>query len=237
MKSRTGPSTIKRFYQARVLSLAVLSTIICGAWSTNVDAQHDSKGSETTKDLEGEKWTSLFDGKTLGDWKSANFGGEGNVEVRDKQVVLSPGVMLTGITWTKEFPKSDYEVELEAQRVDGIDFFCGITFPVKESHCSFIVGGWAGSVVGLSSIDGRDASENDTTKYMDFEDGRWYRIKVRVEEQRIRCWIDDKIVVDEDIEGHKLSIRPEVDLSRPLGIASFQTTAALKNLRYRRLEK
>ena len=31
---------------------------------------------------------------------------------------------------------------LEAARMEGMDFFAGITFPVKESYCPWIVGGW-----------------------------------------------------------------------------------------------
>jgi hypothetical protein len=48
----------------------------------------------------------------------------------------------------------NYEIKLEAKKVTGNDFFCGMTFPVGDSFCSFIVGGWGGPVVGLSSIDG-----------------------------------------------------------------------------------
>ena len=180
-------------------------------------------------------WTSLFDGKSLGDWKSSNFGGEGIVAVEDKRILLNFGDSLTGIAYTKAFPKQDYELRLEAMRVDGIDFFCGLTFPVAESHCSLIVGGWAGAVVGLSSIDGRDASENATTQYRKFDEGKWYRIRVRVTADRIRCWIDDEQLVDQDIRGHRISTRPEVDQSKPLGIAAWQTKAALRGIEFRRL--
>ena len=182
-------------------------------------------------------WTSLFDGKSLGDWKPSRFGGDGDVSVEDKRIVLDFGDSLTGIVYTKPFPKRDYEVRLEAMRVDGIDFFCGLTFPVAESHCSLIVGGWAGAVVGLSSIDGRDASENATTQYRKFDEGKWYRVRVRVTSEQIRCWIDDQLIVDQDIRGRRLSTRPEVDQSKPLGIAAWQTKAALRGIEYRRLNE
>jgi hypothetical protein len=178
----------------------------------------------------------LFDGKKLEDWKVANFGGEGRIRVEDGRVLMDFGEMLTGITYTKEFPKTDYEIRLEAMRVDGIDFFCGLTFPVSDAHCSLIVGGWAGAVVGLSSLDGRDASENETTRYMKFETGRWYRIRVRVTSERIEAWIDDEQVVSQDTRGRKITTRTEVDLSKPLGIAAWQTKAALRKIEYRRLK-
>lgn len=182
-------------------------------------------------------WTSLFDGRSLGDWKPSNFGGEGAVTVADKQLVLHFGDSLTGIVYTKPFPKQDYEIRLDAMRVDGNDFFCGLTFPVAESHCSFVVGGWAGAVVGLSCIDGRDASENDTTQYMKFDEGHWYCIRVRVTAERIQCWIDDRRVVDQDLRGRRISIRAEVEPSKPLGIAAWQTKAALRRIEFRPLTK
>ena len=89
---------------------------------------------------------------------------------------------VSGVTWTKPFPKSNYEFRLEAMRVQGSDFFAGITFPVGGAHCSWINGGWGGMVVGLSSLDDMDASENDTGVSRIFESGRWYRLRLRVTE-------------------------------------------------------
>lgn len=181
-------------------------------------------------------WQPLFDGRTLEGWKSTRFGGEGEVWVEGGAIRLDFGSSLTGVTYQAAFPKMDYEICLQAMRVDGIDFFCGLTFPVDESHCSLIVGGWAGAVVGLSSIDGRDASENETTRFMAFETGRWYRIRLRVRPQRIEAWIDDQQVVDQSLAGHRVSTRTEVDLSRPLGISAWETRAALRRIRFRRLD-
>lgn len=181
-------------------------------------------------------WQPLFDGETLDSWKSTQFGGEGDVHVERGAIHLEFGSPLTGITYTQPFPRVNYEVELEARRIDGIDFFCALTFPVDDAYCSFVVGGWAGSVVGLSSIDGKDASENDTTRYMNFETGRWYRIRLRVTPVAIQAWIDDQQVVDQPRANHKISTRNEVSLSAPLGIATFETRAALRKLRFRELK-
>ena len=42
-------------------------------------------------------------------------------------------------------------------------------------------------------------------------------------------------MIDQNLKDRKISIRHEVELSRPFGITSFATTAALKNIRLRKL--
>ena len=179
------------------------------------------------------EWRSLFDGKSLGAWKQSGYGGAGDTEVADGVIRIPMGVDLSGITWADEFPKEGYEVELEARRVEGNDFFCGLTFPVGEDPCSFIVGGWGGAIVGLSSIDGADAADNQTTLVRAFKTGRWYTVKVRVTQERIECFLDGERVVDQPRAGHRISIRESVEPSRPLGVATYCTVAELRNLRWR----
>jgi hypothetical protein len=195
----------------------------------------DGKPRETVAAAASES-RSLFDGKTLQGWKKSDFAGSGEVEIKDGQIILGTGNDMTGITWTNDLPRNNYEVTLEAMRVDGSDFFCGFTFPVKQDPCSLIVGGWGGGVVGLSSIDGSDASENETTTFTSFKAGQWYRIKLRVTDPKIEAWIDDKKVVDLKLEGRRLSIRIEVESSKPFGFATWRTTGALRNLNLRTID-
>lgn len=176
----------------------------------------------------------LFDGRSLKGWRKSDFTGSGTVQVQEGKIVLGSGYM-TGITWTNDVPKMDYEVSLEAMRVEGADFFCGLTFPVRESAASLIVGGWGGGVVGISSLDYMDAANNETTKFMQFESNRWYKIRVRVQPERLQAWIDDKQIVDVNTKDRKISIRAECEPSRPLGVATYATTAALRNLKIRYL--
>jgi len=178
-------------------------------------------------------WRSLFDGAALGNWRPTGFGGDGDVVVEDGAIRIGMGADLSGITWTGDVPRQGYEVSLDAQRADGNDFFCGLTFPVGEDPCSLIVGGWGGGVVGLSSIDGDDAAHNATTLYKEFKTGRWYAVRVRVTPDRIVCFIDDEQVIDQPLKGHRVSVRNEVLPSRPLGIATYATTALVKNIRWR----
>ncbi|MCU0462119.1 MAG: DUF1080 domain-containing protein [Bacteroidales bacterium] len=179
--------------------------------------------------------TYLFNGKTLDGWEITNFGPQGPVYVSGGAIILGMGEGCTGITYKKAFPEMNYKVSLEAKRVAGNDFFCGMTFPVSKDPCTLIIGGWGGTVVGLSSIDKKDASENETTRLMKFETDHWYRICLMVREDTIKALIDDEVVVDFAIGDKMLSIRPEVELSKPFGITSWYTMAAVRNIRVERI--
>ena len=184
-------------------------------------------------------WESLFDGTTLAKWKSTKFGGEGEVVVEDGQITLNMGTgAMTGITWAgqrDDLPDLDYEISLRAMRVEGDDFFCGLTFPYKDSHATLICGGWGGGLVGISSLGHMDASENETSTYYEFKSGQWYDILLRIRDNSIKAWIDGKQVIDAQPGERKVDVRIEVEDSIPLGIAMWHTKAALKDLQLRRL--
>jgi|WetSurMetagenome_2_1015567.scaffolds.fasta_scaffold05122_7 hypothetical protein len=211
-----------------VVFLAVLSMVCCkGRQINQVEVLGQHAGIKDS--------TAIFDGKSLVGWEITNFGPQGPVSVAGGEVILGMGDGCTGITWKGDFPTTNYEVSLDAMKVDGNDFFCGMTFPAGKYPCTLIVGGWGGTTIGLSSIDGMDASENKTTTLMKFEKKQWYHISLTVKGDYIVAMIDSIKVVDFTIGNHKLSIRPEVELSKPFGIASWKTTAALRNIRLKRI--
>ena len=206
---------------------ALVAIVVCRT-------QSQEAGQPSSK--EKQAWKSLFDGKSLSGWKSANFGGEGEVEVRDGAIVMDQGNDMTGVTYGRtDFPRTNYEVTLEGKRLKGNDFFCTTTFPVGDTYCSLVTGGWGGTVVGLSSINGLDASENETSQSIVFQSNRWYDVRIRVTPTRIEAWLDDKQIVDQDIKGKQIYTRIEVELSQPLGIASYRTKSALREIRLRRI--
>jgi hypothetical protein len=182
-------------------------------------------------------WQSMFDGQSLKGWKETPFTGKGVVKVQDGCLVIGKGYM-TGVTYTGTLPKANYEVRMEAQRAEGHDFFAGITFPVNDSFITWINGGWGGSMVGLSSLDGNDASENETSTSRNFEPGRWYSLWFAVTPDRIRTWIDEEPVIDVQIGNHEVGLRPgETDLSKPFGIATYNTTSKVRKIEWRPLPK
>ena len=182
-------------------------------------------------------WKPLFDGKTLTGWKAPNFSGQGEVEVKDGTLILGAGSDITGMNYAGDLPQMNYEVALEASRQQGSDFFCGLTLPYGDNCCTLVLGGWGGSLVGLSSINGDDASENETTKFLKFEKDKWYRVRVKMTPEKIEAWIDDEQIVKVETEGKKIDMRAgEVELSKPFGIATFRTQAALRDIKLRLLD-
>jgi hypothetical protein len=226
-------TTSKRYFVYCILS----SILFCPIFITNCSDGRKPKTAGVVKAMETLDSTLLFDGKSLDGWEITNFGPQGPVYVSGNEIILGMGDGCTGITWKRAFPRTDYEVSLDAMRVAGNDFFCGMTFPAGNDPCTLIIGGWGGATVGLSSIDGKDASENETTTILNFDKNRWYHIRLVVSEGVIKSWIDSVKVVDFNIGRRKISIRPEVELSRPFGIASWNTTAAIRNIHLQIIEK
>ena len=143
----------------------------------------------------------------------------------------------TGIRWTGDSPKTGYEISLEARRVAGSDFFCGVTFPVEDAALTLVCGGWSGMVVGLSSIDGEPAVENETCTAQEFEMGRWYRIRLRVTKPLVEVWIDDEKIIELPTADRKFSLYWEMEPMQPLGICSWVTTGGLRKIRFRRVDE
>ena len=221
--------------RARAISVSV------GAIMKSLEHVYHAEGLvaelQEARQISSVTWTPLFDGHKLGDWQSSEFGTDGPLEVINGEISIGMGDPLSGITWQGEFPQDNYELSLEAKRVEGFDFFCGLTFPVGQDSCSFILGGWGGGLVGLSSIDGLDASENDTNQYIQLDDNRWYAIRICVEANSITCLLDGEELIVQERAGREISIRPEMFMCKPLGVATYATAGRLRNLQYRLLRE
>jgi hypothetical protein len=173
----------------------------------------------------------LFDGTSLEGWKATEFGGAGELVLEEGALVLELGNPLTGITWVgRELRREDYALEVRATKLAGHDFFCGLTFPIGEECASLILGGWGGTTCGLSCIDGRDASENETTSYRRFENDREVRIRIEVSASAVLAFLDGERLLEVARAGKRFSVRGEVVASQPLGYCAFATRAALRTI-------
>lgn len=178
----------------------------------------------------------LFNGKSLDDWESVDVGGSGIVEMEGGVMIINQGENVSGAIYKKAatLPTTNYEITLEAKRLQGVDFFVGLTFPVGDlkTCATLICGGWGGSVTGISCIDNMDASDNNTSSYQRYKDDEWYAIKLRVTPDNLSAWLGEKQIIDEDIKDKKLSVRPgPIESYLPLSLTTFNTTSAIRNIK------
>ena len=219
-------------------ALATAETALAAAKTAVAEAKAALSNAAAT-----EKWVSLFDGESTAGWSIPVYGGDGDVDVQEGNLVIGRGEMMTGIRYEKEFPKNNYELRFEARRAQGYDFFAACTFPVKESFCTLINGGWGGGLTGLSSIDGYDASENSSSMHFTYKENIWYRFRMQVTDDTIQVWItpqdkegnwgEEESVIKLVIEDRKLSTRFEVERYKPLGFCTWVTEGHLRNIEYR----
>lgn len=169
----------------------------------------------------------LFDGVDLGDWRVGVFTGADEFDLAKDGVVLPQTTALAGMTYVGEPPMTPYTLRIDATKRYGGDFFLGVTFPVRGEHLTLVLGGWGGSVTGLSCLDGLDAAENDTMTHRHYPNGKRFRVELRVTDGRVTALVDDDVVVDASLEARVLGLRPEVLASRPLGLASYATSTVV----------
>lgn len=229
----------------RILTAAIVTSLGFHCLIVSAQEKQPTEGLSGSAALKPgpDGWISLFDGKSLTGWKQTDFtkGGKVHVEPKfqgpDSAIVVDAGSSLSGFNWTgKVVPKTNYEIDLEVMKIKGEDFMCGLTFPVGDSHASLILGGWGGYTTGISSLNGMDASENETQKSISYALDKWYKVRMRVTPAKLEAWIDEKKIIDVDITDKKVSLRIGViDLSVPIGISTYQTTSAFRAIRLHRL--
>lgn len=162
------------------------------------------------------------------------FEDHGSVLFGTDQIVLNGGDPATGIRFRGVVPRDSYEVTFEAQRLVGSDFFCGLTFPIGDEHCTLVLGGWSGTIVGLSNVDDEPAVENLTATSIEFENECWYSVRVVVD-KAIHVWIADRKVIELERGGHRFTLWWEQEEMAPFGIATWGgTTGIIRELRVRK---
>lgn len=175
----------------------------------------------------------LFNGKDLTGWKRAEIIDNGEIKVLPNGIVeCGVGRPISGIAYTNKFPTMNYELSLEAMRVEGDDFFIALTIPVEKSFCTVIIGGWGGGLCGLSSYDGGDAANNQWAQGLTLKNNQWYKLVVRVTTCVLQISLDKDLYTArvEFDDSRRLSLRfGDMEKTTPLGLATYETKAHWRN--------
>jgi hypothetical protein len=175
-------------------------------------------------------------------WQAAELTGAGAVKMQPGLIRLEAGQPVTAARFTGwealALPLCDYEVKLEARRVEGNDFFATLTFPIGSlsTSASLVLGGWGGGLVGISSLDGQDASENSTRSEHVLVNDLWYQMRMVVKRDELMAWLDDRLVINTSLKGRRIGLRlGDIEACAPFGLASYGTTGEVRRLSIRRL--
>lgn len=182
----------------------------------------------------------LLQGDWLTRWERCAMLEPGETKIEPGLLTLGKGAPMTCLrlrdgTAEKLLPATHYRLTWQARRMTGRDFFCGLTFPVNEKRecLSLIVGGWGGKRVGVSSLDDQDASQNETGSDQTFTDGTWYRFVMEVRPERLRVWLDDRVVINVSLRDRRIGLKPgEIEACAPFGIATYATTGEIRDLQW-----
>jgi hypothetical protein len=188
------------------------------------------------KESQPQRW-SLLDAALLPHWVAAEIEGAGKAQISAGEIVLPSGGPMTAVrfdAWeSMKLPVTDYAIEFEAMRVEGQDFFGAVTFPVRSlKTCATLVnGGWGGGLVGISNIDEQSANENATRSEHRFVNGQWYRFRIEVRDEEIKCWLDGRLIINASIKARTISLRAgDIEKTAPFGVATYGTTGKVRAL-------
>ena len=177
-------------------------------------------------------------------WKILeDFPSNGGLVATDENGVfrMKMGDPLSGIRYSGplDLPVTNYEFELEARRIKGTDFFCAVTFPVNavKTCCTFVAGGWGGALAGISSLEGMDAANNDTSTFHKFEVNKWYTFRVQVTPEALKVWMDGESIVDVELADRRVGMRwGDIEYCVPFGLATYVTAGEYRNFKISRLD-
>jgi len=222
----------------KMILLAALVVALFGRSHSQDNPQQSATVKQAADHETSDGWIVLFDGETLSGWESVHYGGEGKPYVKNGVLVLPMAEegLMTGVRWVGDaLPVNDYIVTYEARRVKGDDIFAALSFPYEDTYASLIFGGWRGIVNGLSSIDGYDALENETTQFFSLRDNQWYPVELRVTKDRIEAFVGTYQIVDLETKGKSLHLRPGL-LDTGFTLWTYLSTGEIRNVRLKKIQ-
>ncbi|HET6383880.1 MAG TPA: alpha-L-arabinofuranosidase C-terminal domain-containing protein [Armatimonadota bacterium] len=92
---------------------------------------------------------------------------------------------------------TDYTYSLQARKISGREGFLIMFHYRNNGHFVWWnVGGWGNTRTGLERVGGGGKGELGRPSPVTVETGRWYNIRIELNGDRIRCYLDDKLVTE-----------------------------------------
>lgn len=140
----------------------------------------------------------------------------------------------TGADVVKTFGKpgwSHYEITLDAKKLSGNEGFLILFYARNATHfCWLNLGGWGNSQDGIQQARGqRNPLALVMQPTIHVKEGHWYHIRLRCDGPEIQSWVDGKKCVNYRIQSPSA-------FKGKIGIGTWQTQAAFKNITVRSLK-
>ena len=175
-----------------------------GTWSTSAKFDNAKIVDNKTGDVLAED--DFSEENSLKNWNRIS---DGNWSIKDGELVqssTSTNASAFGTTGTVAYfgdiKWKNYTFTVEATKTGGEEGFL-IPFAVHSNKNNFFwnIGGWGNTVSALQQVKdgGKSGQLSGTTKDCVLKTGTKYQLKVVVEEENVKCYIDDKLYVDYDL--------------------------------------
>jgi WD40 repeat protein/tetratricopeptide (TPR) repeat protein len=208
---------------ARQASASVYS--ILSSWRTEVDlspVRDRLEGSHLPKE-EQAAWTAFWsDAEVIRRWAAFVPTGlwwvDGTEIAQEEKIAAACWLWLGDTRWT------DYDLEVEAQRVDGSEGFAvGFRMADSDNLLAANFGGWSNQRTGVEVKTEGDVKIHWASMWpQSIEAGRWYRVRVHARGDRFTVLLDDTEILSLTEHGHPHGA---------VGLHSWNTANRFRNLK------
>lgn len=175
-----------------------------GAWSTQVQYDNLKVTNNDTSETET-IFEDNFDDKDLSNWESVN----GNWYVDDEGKLRLDDIVDNCKIQTKAKDWSNYTIEVDAKKLSGKEgFLVGFGVNDADNYYWFNVGGWGNTSTAIEhGIAGSKSTiSTASSKYGTVETGKTYKLKVVVNNDNVKCYIDGTLTNDVTVDSAKQDV-------------------------------
>jgi len=131
-------------------------------------------------------------------WSKAK---EGQWSIKDGALRQSDATVNQTMITLGERGWRDYTLELKARKISGAEGFIIRVRDQKDKAVHLNLGGWGNKQHGIE----QNGSNPVTRKPGSIETGRWYAIRIQLEGEQVKAWLDGDLLFDERITNSKMA--------------------------------